>query len=628
MKKTVLLCIIGSLVISGIGAGATPENGQQIHELEDQISFSPPVVTDHGAYVTIDLNEKTSMLHHPGEPMIPVVSQVYTFPFGTTIHEVTVRWSHAQHRILLKKIQPASHPRSTLHETIQSVQPSANEAVYGQSMLYPVVQSTYTVGSGIQGDEHVLFLTVHLFPVRYNPVESMLQYMDAAEVLVQYEPPVNPIVFPDEYDMVIIAPQRFSNRLEPLVTHKNTVGVATVLKTVETICDEFSGRDEAEQVKYFIKDALENWGITHVLLVGGRHGGLMTENWWTPVRYSHLDDGSNFETSYLSDLYFADIYDAGGNFSSWDSNDDGVFAEWSMFKKDILDMYPDVYVGRLPCRNQFEVDIMVNKIIQYETTTAGQAWFNRMVVVGGDSAPGDEYYEGEEENKQALEWMPGFDGVKVWTSDGSLSGVSDVVDAITEGCGFLFFDGHGNPSVWSTHPPNDEETWITGLNTFDMPDLDNGEQLPICVVGACHNSQFNVSILNLLKGVLTEGLDFFKLHYYYKEWIPECWSWRMARTIGGGCIAIMGYTGLDWFAIGDYDHDDIPDCIQYYSGYANTHFFKNYGINNITILGNAHTQTLIDYLTDFPPMNQLLDCKTVQEFALIGDPSLQIGGYP
>jgi hypothetical protein len=95
----------------------------------------------------------------------------------------------------------------------------------------------------------------------------------------------------------------------------------------------------------------------------------------------------------------------------------------------------------------------------------------------------------------------------------------------------------------------------------------------------------------------------------------------------GGSIATMAYTGLDWFAEGDYNNDTIPDCTQFLSGYTNTQFFKNYGVNNMTILGQAHTQALIDYLNAFPPMQEKLDCKTAQEFVLLGDPSLQIGGY-
>jgi hypothetical protein len=279
---------------------------------------------------------------------------------------------------------------------------------------------------------------------------------------------------------------------------------------------------------------------------------------------------------------------------------------------------------------------MVDKIINYENEAYGADWFNRIVVVGGDSAPGDEYYEGEEENKKALEYMPDFEGVKLWTSDGSFTGVDDVVTAISGGCGFLFFDGHGNPSTWSTHPPDDEETWITGLDNKDMSKLKNDDMLPVAVVGGCHNGQFNVTFANFFDGLIKYGRRYFNAPseddpflgpFWKKEWVPECWAWRMTRKIGGGSIAIMAYTGLDWFATGDYDEDGIPDCVQYFSGFANTHFFKNYGINDFNILGQAHTQTLKDYIEQFPPMDDKLDCKTVEEFALLGDPSLQIGGY-
>jgi hypothetical protein len=349
-----------------------------------------------------------------------------------------------------------------------------------------------------------------------------------------------------------------------------------------------------------------------------------------PVRYTHLDDGAEWEGGYLSDLYFADLYDADGNFSSWDPNNNSLFAEWVGSTKEIIDLYPDVYVGRLACTNAREVKTVVNKIITYETTTYGKEWFKKMVVVGGDSAPmaGDPYYEGEEENKLALQYMSGFDGIRLWTSNGNFTGPQDVRDGISAGCGFLFFDGHGNPMVWSTHPPNNASVWIDGLQVKDMPKLTNAEKLPVTVCGGCHNAQFNTSLWNILKGFIQEGVQYFKYKVYLGEWIPECWAWKLISVKNGGSIATMAYTGLDWFAEGDYNNDSIPDCTQFFSGYANTQFFKNYGVNNKTILGQAHTQALIDYLDAFPPFAEKLDCKTVQEFVLLGDPSLQIGGYP
>ena len=85
--------------------------------------------------------------------------------------------------------------------------------------------------------------------------------------------------------------------------------------------------------------------------------------------------------------------------------------------------------------------------------------------------------------------------------------------------------------------------------------------------------------------------------------------------------------------------DGIPDCIQYLGGWIDSHFFDVYNNDQITILGQTHGTTLTDYLNQFPidwnmdwddheQSATLADCKTVQEWALIGDPSLQIGGYP
>ena len=143
---------------------------------------------------------------------------------------------------------------------------------------------------------------------------------------------------------------------------------------------------------------------------------------------------------------------------------------------------------------------------------------------------------------------------------------------------------------------------------------------PVCIVGGCHNSQFNVSLLNLLK------LRQFYEIYYYSEWSPESYSWWMARKADGGSIATMGYTGYDWFATGD-DGDGIPDCTQYLSGFLHVNFFEEYGVNGVNILGITHANTLTKYITHLDPYGDAYDAKTVEEWTLFGDPSLMIGGY-
>jgi len=629
MNKIVPLVIICVMVLGGLGAGAVTNTKQTIMEQTETIVFSYPEIAIKEDKAVVSISNANTWLYTPNAPMLPASVTTYTFPFGTKIKTLDVTFSEAQEQPLEQTLLSAPHPVTGV-EGMKTIEIQEENEI---TTLYPDKLFDYHLGAGLSGKDHVLFVTIRCFPIQYNPGENTIIFRNIAHLSLTYELPSTQPQTVDDYKLVIIAPKTFSEALLPLVNHKISNGITTKLVSRNEICDSVyfpvEGQDCAEEMKYFIKNAFDQWGTRYVLLVGGRYGGVLKEKWWVPVRYSHLDDGYNWEGSYLSDLYFADIYDAYGNFSTWDSNGNGIFAEWNDQGKDIIDMYPEVCVGRLACKNVDQVKTCVNKITVYENTTAGKDWFNRMVVVGGDSAPNatDPWYEGEEENKLALEYMTGFEGVGLWTSTGSFSGPEDVMDAINAGCGFLFFDGHGNPMSWSTHPPHNESIWINGLQVKDMPKLTNGEQLPITVCGGCHNGQFNTSLLNILKGIIQEQLQYFRWKFFLGEWTPECWAWKLISVKNGGSIATMAYTGLDWFAEGDYNNDSIPDCVQFFSGYVNTQFFKNYGVNNITVLGEAHTQSLIDYLTMFPPMQEKLDCKTVQEFVLLGDPSLKIGGY-
>ena len=150
------------------------------------------------------------------------------------------------------------------------------------------------------------------------------------------------------FDLLIITPAQFEKELESFVEHKRNVGISTIITTLDDVYDEmyWHGRDEPEKIKYFIKSAIEEWGTKYVLLVGGKKGQLPL--WHFPVRYVSMDNG--WEPHFISDLYYADIYDENDDFSSWDSDGDGHYGEWYCGAEpgDInIDLSPDVAVGRL-----------------------------------------------------------------------------------------------------------------------------------------------------------------------------------------------------------------------------------------------------------------------------------------
>lgn len=433
--------------------------------------------------------------------------------------------------------------------------------------------------------------------------------------------------------LLILAPDEFYDALVPLVMHKQQIGMNTKLITLSEVYHQmfWHGRDEAEKIKYFIKTAVEEWGTQYILLVGGLKG--QTREWYLPVRYVYMDD--NWESRYISDLYYADIYDQNGNFSCWDSNGNGIYGEWyydSPASDTYIDLRPDVAVGRLPCRSLYEVMIMVDKIIMYETYTYGQPWFEDFVVVAGDTYP-EQYNpdwvgnEGEYYGDMAIEIMNSFTPHRLYTSDGSFSDQSDVIAAINKGCGFIYFNGHGNPQTWGAHPPNDT-VFITGLTTKTMPLLRNGEKLPVCVVGGCHNLQFDVTVLNFFTGLREEGLGFFTYKFFFKEWIPQCWGWRLTRKLGGGSIATLGCTALGYTK---EDKDSFTGGLDL----VEVAFFEGYHTYNLTKVGDAWAYSVEWYADNYKidwdskaVSDSFIDVKIMQSWILFGDPSLQIGGYP
>ncbi|HEC93373.1 MAG TPA: hypothetical protein ENI51_10345, partial [Candidatus Atribacteria bacterium] len=343
-----------------------------------------------------------------------------------------------------------------------------------------------------------------------------------------------------EYDFLIITPLCFKNQLIKLVKHKKKFNIETLLVTLENIYKSkyfhIQGRDRQEKIKYFIKNAYEKWKIKYVLLIGG-HKQL-------PVRYIHNFDtypGSSGikEPPYISDLYYADLYDQDGNFSSWDTNDNGIFGEWigKVADDQDIDLNPDVCIGRLPCKNRTEVKVVIDKIINYEKNTSHKPWFKNIVAVGGNTYPElGNTPEGEKDLSEALTYMKNFNHIELYSSNKKLTR-GNIIRAINRGCGFLALSGHGNPPFWTTYVSTSTGfTWLPKFYTYHMHLLTNVNKFPICIASGCRNSAFDTNPINLIKHPT--------LSYYWMDCIRDCWMWAIVKKPTGGAIASLGSTGI------------------------------------------------------------------------------------
>lgn len=344
--------------------------------------------------------------------------------------------------------------------------------------------------------------------------------------------------------------------------------------------------------------------------------------------------------NFIQDIYHADIYNSDSSFSSWDTDNDELYGEWHCPEfsppEDIVDLVPDVHLGRLACMFKSEVKTMVDKIIFYENGGVDPSWFNKIILLGGDTFDktwegGTDYDEGEEANKKAMEYMEGFEPVILWASIGNLE-KETIISEINKGSGFLYFVGHGSPKSWSTHVNGDYNNWTGNFNVKDMPELLNEGKYPILMVGGCHNSEIDVTPINFIKGLLSEGLNYFVYNenhfggYYLRKYLLECWSWVFVK-VPGGAIASIGSIGFGGVDIGDFNHNSIPDCIEGMDGWFENQFFKLYNIDKVDILGQTYSQTITDYVHNFPTDTDRYDCKVIETHLLLGDPSLKIGGY-
>jgi len=820
MKKILPILVIGFLVLSGFGAFAS--NNDKMNDEKNKVNsntttmtFSSLIIKEFDDnYFEVNLQDTSSYLMDSGKPMLPKVVKFFELPFGVQNLNVEVTPKNVQEYKITGEIRPAPvHVPLTSAIDNVDVELSKDEKTYASNELFPSKWYSYRVGCGLNADnKRVTCVSVHIFPIRYIPASGKLYAAESTDIKITYDQPEsNPFPETTTYNLVVIAPSKFTGELQRLVDHKNSLGVKTILKTTEDIYDEYSGVDKPEQIKYFIKDAIETWNITYVLLVGGLKSQILAKprddqnqgstGWYVPVRYNNFYDNPahplNGETLHdpgvISDLYYADIYKEGGVFEDWDSNDDGIFAAWWRpgVENDTIDMYPDISVGRLACVNKLEVKNVVDKIISYEEKPADPSWFKKIISISGDgfldqedlniqwnitSLPDGEYTiyaqsknsddiagpidiihvtldrsvgssisfnhddhlktdsypfppiaeitspsegdilgntdyfyiptEGEaycnsfngwanveyrsgimyirgksydprpygnvtdihvwveNEDSQIIfsdwknntemyyegEWVAGekllnggggalyympedFNKIKIWASNGKLTGQQDVIDALSQGCGFAFLSGHGSPNVWADHypgvPGNRGHGSITGLKVIgigpyspfvDLPvlpmnKLKNNDKLPIVLVGGCHNSQFNVSMLPAFLD--TKNKKSMWTHGYP---VPECFSWYLVKLPHRGAIATIGNTGLGYGILGE-------ECtIGGLDGGICIEFFKQYGTEGHHILGDAYTQTLRSYAMTFD-MENLDHAKSLTQWVLLGDPSLMIGGY-
>jgi len=559
--------------------------------IEENINFSNPEINYYGNKLNISIKETNHQYIYPNQPILPIYIKNYKFPIGTKIKNITFQSSDINKILINNTSFNYINPEQDYNRLYNIFKLFENKINMKVNNYFNDDWFLYRMGTGIDGGKRFLFLTIGIFPVKNSIIHNQVEYFNKCKLRIEYEEPKIIDDLGTFFDMLIITTDEFSDNLTRYIEHKNS-SIKIMLKTINEIPD--IGRDIQESIKLYIKYAIESYGITHVLIIG--------DNEDIPGRLVNVRDIRSFimdEQSFISDLYFADIYNATGGFSSWDTNNNNIFGEYRLFDikpADNIDLYPDVYFGRLPCRNENELSICINKIISYEANESyNQNWFSNIVVIGGDTFTEDlaVISEGEYITNSIINEMNDFNYDKIWGSNGRLNNAKNISLAIENGAGFVAFEGHAGSNSYRTHPEKTRNEWIPieWYRSYHINSLNNQNMLPIVTINGCNTCKFSVN--------------------------HSCFGWSFIINPNGGGIATIGMTSLSWIYPGIFSTEGL-------GGLIHISFYKSYDRNESQTFGELWGNSIIEYLNLHPGEISRYDYKTIESWQPLGDPSLII----
>uniref|UniRef100_A0A7C4XTC2 T9SS type A sorting domain-containing protein n=1 Tax=candidate division WOR-3 bacterium TaxID=2052148 RepID=A0A7C4XTC2_UNCW3 len=285
------------------------------------------------------------------------------------------------------------------------------------------------------------------------------------ENLEDFTPLELPSLLGPPVDLIIITNEPLVLGYEKFCRLKKLFGFNTVVKTLTWIRQHYSGVDDAERIRNFVKDAVEKWGTSFVLL-----GGDVPE---IPTRWVWLGliDPDQWPENIVTDYYYSDL---DGN---WNFDGDERFGE----VEDSLDLYPDIFVGRLSMATNSEVMNYFNKDYSYLFPVYPQIHIRWLGVTSDLFYPGDAY---QLARVLADHLPPWFD--TCYLNERPLQ---EFKDSIYSGFGIVQGIGHGDVNLFMV---NNSPQYATN---FFFDSLLNIDKYTLLIIISCYTGPFQSDCL-------------------------------------------------------------------------------------------------------------------------------------
>ena len=533
-----------------------------------------------------------------GSPDLPVITKTYILPAGYSADSIIYEYSNEHlfagnvNMMPVQKKVPLSDIANTQftpqdREIYNNLFPQENVFLGHQGLLYGnsicnihVCPFRYTPASGeLNITEHI---TIKIFISPRKSLSSVYMPLNIAQPILtdmvdnpqsvsKYINLSNSIRSTDSTDYYIITDADYDTIFARLAQWKTKKGIRTMTVTTDYIYSNYSGVDNAEQIRNFIIDMNSSEGAIYFLLAG--QADYENSQEIVPRRnVYYLTCGAGYysdEDTLISDLYYADLD------GSWNADGDNTWGETA----DNVDMYGDVFVGRAPVRTVAQAQTFVNKVLTYEKNP-DTSYINTMIL---PAAILWSYYEGDTIYQNRIAEMPYAD----WTVTKMYERKSELthngfIQAMNDGVMLGHWVGHGNEGGIYTYYAD---------AFFNNTDADTVSNMPA------------IGIVNSI-GCMCGAMDYISG--------GDCFAEKLIINDNGGSVAAMMNSRFGWGNPPSIGPSEEIDTLFYH------HFFYD----SIYNLGMAHTYSKNGLVSRISWTDVWAWC--IYELNLFGDPELDI----
>ncbi len=294
-------------------------------------------------------------------------------------------------------------------------------------------------------------------------------------------------------EALIVTTNEFKEVFQKFANFHTVTGIGTKVVTVEDICKNAvcDDSDAIKDTQKAIKDYVMSVEGLKYLILGGDIDDI-------PSREVHdhfeLPLGiADYTDDFYSDLYYAD-------FSEWDSNGNGIYAEddGTGTEIDTPDLIADVAIGRISVSTVDEAELYLSKLVKHHTafntehTQKSLLIANIATEISGVKVNAGYYFESAGKTVSLI--SPDYSMKKLYTQstpypgNGTAQPLDNTTEkaAIEEGVNLIVHSGHGGQTLLTCEQGTDPDRDFTAKMAYEL----KNETLPFFLSCACEAGQF------------------------------------------------------------------------------------------------------------------------------------------